>query len=170
MTRLLHRIDATARQALPVALALVLVLVSALPASLPVFRETAPAWVLIAVFHWSVHRPNLMPVQAVFLIGLLQDLLLGSPLGIGALIYVLIRGTAGRMAQLAAGRGFIGLWLTFALAAAAAFLVRYVIMVLWHAQLIAPVPSLLQWLVTVGVYPLVAWAFVRVQKGLLGHV
>ena len=132
-------------------------------------RDATRAWVLIAVFHWSVHRPALMPVQAAFVIGLLQDLLLGSPLGIGALIYVLVRGSAGWMGRLAAGRGFVGLWLVFALAAAAAFVLRYVIMVAWHGQLIAPIPALLQWLVTVGVYPLVAWVFIRLQKGLLSH-
>ncbi|MEZ5667133.1 MAG: rod shape-determining protein MreD [Alphaproteobacteria bacterium] len=169
MNRLLLRIDAVARQSVPVALTLLLVLISALPPVLPVFREAAPAWVLIAVFHWSVQRPELMPVQAAFVIGLLQDLLLGLPPGSSALIYVVLRGVAGRIAQLTAGRGFVNLWIMFAGAAAGAGLLRYLIMTVWLERVLDPVPALFELLLTVGVFPLVSWLLTRLQRGLLTH-
>jgi rod shape-determining protein MreD len=170
MTRLLHRIDAAARQSVPFALALVLVLVSALPAILPVFREAAPAWVLIAVFHWSVYRPDLMPVQAAFVIGLLQDLLLGLPPGVSALIYVILRGCSGIIARHATGRSFLKLWLLFAAVATAAAVVRHLIMIVWHEQLIDPTPAMVELMLTVAAYPVAGWALTRLQKGLLAHV
>ena len=170
MNRLFLRIDAAARQAIPVTLTLILVLLSALPAVLPIFRETSPAWVLIAVFHWSVYRPDLMPVQAVFFIGLLQDFLLGLPPGLSALIFVLLRGWAGQIAGLAAGRSFLNHWVLFAGVAALAFLLRYVIVTLWYERIIGPVPVLVDLAFTIGVFPLISWVFARIQKGLLAHV
>lgn len=170
MIRLLLRIDATARQAIPMTLAMLLVLLSTLPASLEVFRETAPAWVLITIFHWSVFRPDLMPVQAVFVIGLLQDLLLGLPPGASALIYVVVCGTAGRIARLSTGRSFFKLWLLFAAVATGAAILRHVIMIAWYTRLIDPAPALIGLTLTIGIYPLVGWLFVRLQKGLLAHV
>ncbi|MGF1627134.1 MAG: rod shape-determining protein MreD [Alphaproteobacteria bacterium] len=170
MIRLLHRIDVAARQAIPLALVLLLVLLSTLPAPLPLFREAAPAWVLIAVFHWSVYRPDLMPVQGVFFAGLLQDLLLGLPPGSSALLYVLVRGSSGIVARHATGRSFPKLWLLFSAVAAAAALLRYLIMMLWHVRLIDPTMAMLELMLTIGAFPLAAWVLMRLQKGLLAHV
>lgn len=169
MTRLLLRIDHAARHAVPMALALLLVLISALPATLTVFREVSPAWVLMAVFYWSVYRPDLMPIQAAFVIGLLQDLLLGLPPGISALIYVVLRGNAGLIARLANGRSFLGVWLIFATVTAIATIVRHILMILWFERLIDPTPALVEAMLTIGVYPAVSWVFVRLQRGLLAH-
>jgi rod shape-determining protein MreD len=170
MIRLLHRIDGAARQSIPFALALLLVLLSALPATLPVFREAAPAWVFITMFYWSVYRPDLMPVQGAFAIGLLQDLLLGLPPGISALIYVALRGSAGIIARHATGRSFLKVWLLFVAAAVVAALARHLVMMLWHERLIDPSLAIVQLLLTVAAYPLAGWALARLQKGLLAHV
>jgi hypothetical protein len=43
-------------------------------------------------------------------------------------------------------------------------------MTAWTGQVIGPLPMMLQWVITVGIYPLAAWLFIRVQKGLLSHV
>lgn len=170
LVRILHRIDGVARQSIPFALALLLVLMSALPAALPAFREAGPSWVLIAVFYWSVYRPDLMPVQAAFVLGLLQDFLLGTPPGLSALIYVAIRGCAGIVARHATGRSFLKAWMLFTAAATIAAIVRHLLVVVWHEQLVSPTLAVVQLLLTVGAYPLASWALVRLQKGLLAHV
>jgi rod shape-determining protein MreD len=170
MIRVLHRIDVIARQSVPFALALLLVLMSALPATLPVFRQAAPWWVLIAVFYWSVYRPDLMPVQAAFVLGLLQDFLIGTPPGVSALLYVVLRGCAGVIARHVTGRSFLKVWVLFAIVAASAVIARHLIMILWYEQLVDPGLAVVQLLLTVGVYPLAGWALARLQKGLLAHV
>src|SRR3546814_2837019 len=56
---------------------------------LPILRiaglsPIVPALALIGVFFWSVHRPDLMPIWAVFVIGLFQDLWFEEQLGSAA--------------------------------------------------------------------------------------
>ena len=44
-----------------------------------------PEWVLLAVFYWGVERPERVPMVFVWLLGLVLDVLQGSPLGINGL-------------------------------------------------------------------------------------
>lgn len=44
-----------------------------------------PEWVLIAVFYWGVERPERVPMVFVWLLGLVLDVLQGSPLGVNGL-------------------------------------------------------------------------------------
>ena len=57
---------------------------------LPAASTLAPDIVLIAVFYWTVHRPDLMRLWTVFVIGLLSDVLSGTPLGVHPLVLVLV--------------------------------------------------------------------------------
>ena len=52
---------------------------SVVPFNLPGFAVVMPAFTLMAVFHWTVYRPDLLPLSAVFVSGLLLDLLNGTP-------------------------------------------------------------------------------------------
>src|SRR5580698_9282591 len=65
---------------------------SVVPLNLPGFAVVMPAFALMAVFHWTVYRPDLLPLSAVFGIGLFLDLLNGTPfVGLSALIFLLAR-------------------------------------------------------------------------------
>lgn len=44
-----------------------------------------PEWVLLAVFYWAVERPDRVPMVFVWLLGLILDVLQGSPLGVNGL-------------------------------------------------------------------------------------
>ena len=85
-----HRLDLVARNLLPALIAFSLVLVAMVPLRLPDVAPVVPALALVAVYYWAVHRRNLMPVWAVFLIGLFQDLLSGGLVGVGILSLLLV--------------------------------------------------------------------------------
>jgi rod shape-determining protein MreD len=70
-----------ARSISPFFVTMVLVLLSLVPLRIADLSPIVPALALIGVFFWSVHRPDLMPIWAVFLIGLVQDILTGSVIG-----------------------------------------------------------------------------------------
>ena len=90
---ILHRLDQNARRLLPTLISFILGLAVVLPVGLPHWGELAPPLLLISVFYWATVRPDLMPPTAAFVLGLFQDLLTHSPLGIGALIMVLTQWT-----------------------------------------------------------------------------
>ena len=81
-----HRLDQFARQLFPFALTLTLLLASLVPVPLPAYSSVTPSFMVMAIYFWSLHRPDLMPPSAVFAIGLLQDLLTGGILGVSSIV------------------------------------------------------------------------------------
>ena len=49
------------------------------------FALLRPEWVLLFVFFWGIERPDRVPMVFVWFLGLLLDVLQGSPLGINGL-------------------------------------------------------------------------------------
>ena len=70
---LLQRLDLTLRCMTPFVITLLLALMPMLPLHLPHETDLVPAFTLMAVFYWTVYRPDLMPASAVFAIGIIQD-------------------------------------------------------------------------------------------------
>ena len=83
-----RKLDVIARQLVPCALTFAMLLVGVVPLHVTAFQAIAPSLPLIAVFYWTLYRPDLMPAVAVFAIGLLQDILFGLPIGFLSIILV----------------------------------------------------------------------------------
>ena len=86
--RHMAKLDNLGRSFTPFGLSLILVVLSVLPTQIPGYMQIAPILVLISVYHWTIYRPNLLPIFAVFILGLLQDLLLGTPVGLYVLVFL----------------------------------------------------------------------------------
>ena len=76
-----QRLDLVARMFTPSLIAVALVIVSVLPLHIPSYSPVIPSLALMAVYYWVLHRPDLLPAIAVFLVGILHDILTGGPLG-----------------------------------------------------------------------------------------
>src|SRR5271157_4607496 len=86
-----QRLDNPAARLLPIATTLLASVISIQPAPIPGYAALTPAFTLMAVYHWTIYRPDLLPPLALFLIGVAQDLLAGAPLGMTALLLLLAR-------------------------------------------------------------------------------
>lgn len=75
-----------------------------------------------ALASWIMLRPNQVGIGEVFVLGLLNDLMAGTPLGLYASAMVLVSCLLQRQQQHFKYRPFIVLWLIFALVSLAAFL------------------------------------------------
>lgn len=162
-----HRLDALARRLTPFALTLVLVVVSVVPLHIPGFARVAPLLPLIAVYHWAIYRPRLLPAFAVFVIGLLQDTLTGTPIGVNALVFIGVYGVVLSQRRFFAGKSFAVVWLGFTVVAAGAALSSWILVSVYNLTLVAPRAVLFQYLMTLGVFPLLAWVFLRWQRAFL---
>ena len=76
---------------LPIATTLLATVISIQPAHIPGDAALTPAFTLMAVYHWTIYRPDLLPPLALFLVGITQDLLAGAPPGVTALVLLLAR-------------------------------------------------------------------------------
>jgi rod shape-determining protein MreD len=164
---LLQRVDVLARALTPFLLTVLLLLVSLTPLRSPYLAPVMPSMALIAVYYWTVFRPDLMPSGAVFLIGLLHDLVGVAPLGIGVLALLLVHGAVGSQRKFFATAGFGLLWLGFAVLAAAAQLFIWLLSCIMIGRLVDLAPAVLQYAVTLAIYPCLFWLFGRAQQLLL---
>ena len=151
----------------PVLLTLFLVLVNAVPSGLPHFSPLTPTLAMMAVYYWSIFRPELMPASAVFGIGLLQDVISGGPIGLMALVLVLIHGICVSQRRVFLSKSFMVGWWGFMMVAAGTTLIGYIAACLYYGTLFNPLPVLAQSGLTVALYPPFNWLFVRAEQRLL---
>jgi rod shape-determining protein MreD len=158
----------TSRGLVPAVTILLMLVVSLVPLSLPYFSQVAPAVTLIAVFYWTIYRPDLLPPVAVFVLGALQDLIVGTPLGMSALVLLLTSGFVSSQRRALIGKSFAIVWLGFAVTALGVALLSWVAASLYFLTLVRIVPVLVQGAVTVALYPLFAWCLNQVHRRLVG--
>ncbi|MEQ9447512.1 MAG: rod shape-determining protein MreD, partial [Rhodospirillaceae bacterium] len=75
----LQYMDGAARRIVPFGLTLVLMLFALTPTHIPALSDVAPMLTLMSVYFWSIYRPDLLGYGAAFGIGILEDLLMGTP-------------------------------------------------------------------------------------------
>lgn len=167
MTPVLQWLDGAARLAAPGAVTLFTVLLSVVPTEIPYYGLVAPALPMTSVFYWVVHRPDLMPRTLLFLAGLLLDILSAAPIGLNALLFLLVH--AGLLAErrYLVGRPFPIVWLGFALTMLLAALVKWLVTMLYLLAPVAIGPALIHVVVTIGLFPAVAWVYIQIHRGFL---
>src|ERR1700692_2830608 len=118
----LARAHSAVARMLPIATTLLAATIAILPVPVPGYAALTPAFTLMAVYHWTIYRPDLLPPIGVFAVGLAQDLLSGAPVGIGALVLLLARAAVLRGRRYFINRTFPFVWTGFALLGARAML------------------------------------------------
>lgn len=164
------RLDVVARQITPFALTMALTLFTVLPLQLPGLGVAGPVWTLMGLYYWALYRPDLMPVGAVFLVGLMLDALSGTPLGSNALVFLGTHRLVVNQRRFFYGKSFSIVWLGFSLVAASAFAATWLLASLWHAAVLDPGGVAFRYLVTVALFPLVFRALFEWQRLFLKQV
>lgn len=155
------------KAATPTLLGLAGVLVLVLPLRLGEGALPTPIIPLVVVFFWSIYSPDFMPSPSVFLIGLLQDLLTGGPLGLWAMVYLVTQFVVTSQRSYFLGREQKVVWLGFVLAAVGASLILWLVMSLMSGGLL-PLRALAgQVFVTILIYPVFGLAFRELHQRVL---
>lgn len=140
---------------------LLALILNALPSHFGGGVDLAPSLPLIALFIWSVRRPWFISPPVLMIVGILQDLLAGSPMGIWAIAY-LISFTVLRIRDTDGAGGEVGpLSLRFALIALMAFAATWIAGSITIGAPVAVGPLIAEGLITILLFPLFAWAFAR---------
>ncbi len=162
-----YRIERALLGLAPLVITLVLVFVAVLPWPVPNFAPVTPWLTLIAVYYWTISRPELLRPSAIFLVGLVQDGLSGTPLGLNVLLLLLAHGVVASQRRFFHGKTFLVEWSGFMLVAPGVMVVGWLLGSLYHDTLMAPGPLGFQLLLTIAFYPGLAWLLARVQHHLL---
>lgn len=162
----LQRFDQRVRHAFPFATIVIFILIVATPSRLPGFASVAPQLPLVGIYYWAIYRPDLLPPWVAFMLGAVADIVAGTPLGVSSLVFLAVQGVVGSQRRFL-GKSFLMAWWGFAMIGAGALLIEWIMSSLVLVTIL-PVQALgFQYLMTLSVYPLIAWAFVRAQIALL---
>ncbi|MGB0749326.1 MAG: rod shape-determining protein MreD [Magnetospiraceae bacterium] len=164
---ILQRLDEGGRNATPFVVTIFLVLVSLIPTHIPALSLAPPLYVVIAVYHWTLFRPDLMPPVAVFFVGLLQDVLGGGPIGFFAFVLLLVYGSVLSQRRFLYGKSFAVVWLGFLFVGLGASIAIWLLGCLNLVTLLPLRPFFHQYLMTVALFPLVAWLLVTWERMVL---
>jgi rod shape-determining protein MreD len=164
---LLQRDIGLVNRLMPMLTTLICVFVSIIPVHLPGFAVVTPAFAIMAVYHWSMYRPELLPFVAAFAAGLLLDLLIGAPLGISSLVLLLTRAVVLMQRQHFVGRGFALVWAGFVAVVSTAVVFEWAVVNLVYGTVLDIRPFLFQGVLTIAAYPVISYLLVRVQRNLL---
>ena len=160
-------IDRFSRQLTPFALTLLLVILSVVPLRIPGYAQIAPVLAIVSIFHWSLYRPHLLPPIAVFGLGLLQDLLSGSPPGLHILVFLSVHAVVLTQRRFLVGKSFPVYWFGFGLIGLGAAIEMWVLGSVWNFVILDFRIMLFQYVLTFGLFPPVAWFFLRWQQAFL---
>ena len=166
----LHKLDVAGRSLAPTAVTVMLLLVNLAPLHMTGYERVAPSFVLMSIYYWAIHRPDLLPPSAVFVIGLLQDLLGGGPLGLNALILVMAHWTILTQRGFFLSSTFPMLWLGFVVVVAGAALAQWLAASLASFELVAIDALVIQGLLTLTLFPLMAWLLIQVHRAFLHQI
>jgi len=167
ITTFWQRVDLSGRSLAPVAITMLVILVNVVPTSLAGFDRVVPSLSMMAVYFWAIHRPDLLRPSAAFGLGLIEDILAGTPIGLSALTLILVHWTVVTQRAFFLAGTFVAIWGSFGLIAFAIACLRWLLQSILHLSLLPIDVSLFQALLTVALFPPVAWTFLRIQRSFL---
>jgi len=149
----LSRLEQQLRALLPGATMIFLLILSLIPWHVPGIAVVSPAFVLVAIFFWGIYHPQLLPYWFTFVIGVVQDLLLGLPIGQGALGLLLFQGLVVSQRRFLLTKPFLVVWWGFALLAPLGGAIAWAIASIVRDAVIPVLPVVVQTAITVLLYP-----------------
>jgi rod shape-determining protein MreD len=153
---------------LPAATTVFAMLLSIQPVHLAGYAALTPAFTLMAVYHWTIYRPDLLPPLLLFTIGAIQDLLSGGTPGVTALLLLLVRPILLSARHHFVGRSFPLIWAGFTALTGGAMLFLWALQSLLSAQLVEFRSVVFRAVLTVSIFPVASFLLGRSQRAFMG--
>ena len=152
---------------LPLLSSMFFLFLSYLPLDLSYLNNIRPVALLICVYYWLLHRPDLFNLLSVYFLGLLADIVSSAPFGSNVfallLLYVLVINTS----RFFNAKPFVVTWYGFALLSFVTMISRWLIVSIYYSQFLPLTMVLFSVLATIAAYPLVSLALAYVQNSLM---
>lgn len=145
---------------IPNLVALLLLLISSLPIAVAGAAFFFPLVDMMFIFYFTIYRSNSTSNLFIFILGLTRDLLQGTPIGLSALIYLVLRFMIISISHQFRRGDFSIIWQVFALGMLITTVLKCAILyLLIGTPLMAMDYAIMQLLVSVALYPIFHWLF-----------
>lgn len=153
--------------ATPAALTVLLLLLAVIPFHIPGLRQMMPAFVLISIYYWNTFLPGALPYFFLFILGLLQDVFSGLPIGVSSAVNILFALLLMREYRNFGKSRFGAVWFGFIFLSLVAFTFEWALMGFYSGHILPVSRSFLQWGVTCLAYPLMHLLLTRIYRVLI---
>jgi rod shape-determining protein MreD len=137
---------------------------------LPLWQKIGiqPALFLIILYHWTLYRSDLMPIEQLVLISLIQDGIYAYPLGFSALRLLIGYTLLTTQRRILSHQRFLWVWGGFGVFTLIDGLIYATLLSCVKHEWVGISPLIPGFAMTIGLYPLTIWAMNRfVMKRLL---
>ena len=153
---------------LPIVTTVAAALLSIEPLYIGGYAALSPAFALMAAYHWTIYRPDLLPPLSLFAIGMIQDLLSGALPGISAIILLLARAIVLANRHDFVDRRFSFVWAGFAALTGGAMLFSWALHSLLAGHVLELREPLFRAVLTISIFPIASFLLGRSQRALIG--
>ena len=132
--------------------------------SLQFVEPFRPYFILVAIYYWSIYRPTLMPPHIVFCIGMIFDVVMGFPLGIHSIIFLLVQWAIKNQRSFFMGQPYLVVWMGFALTISVVLCAEWLFFGLINGSLAIVNALLVNFFFTALLFHLIVLIFVGVHR------
>jgi len=155
----------------PFTTSLAAVVLTVVPVHVPGLAIATPAFALMAIYHWTIYRPDLLPASGVFILGLVLDLLNGTPyLGLSSLTLLIARSLVLAQRPYIINRAFAVVWAGFLGNAAVIIGIEWLLTSVLSAMPLGSRPFAFQAIVTAAAFPIGSYLLAQSQRAFLQRV
>lgn len=152
---------------LPLLSSLFLLLISYIPLDFSLFNNIRPAVVLICVYFWMLHRPDLFNLFSVFILGMFDDIISSAPMGSSIFVVLLMYWLINNLQRYFNSKPFAITWYGFAILSLITMLSRWLVVSIYYSRFLPLDVLFFSYLATVAVYPVISLIFAFVQNSLI---
>lgn len=160
---LVQSLEQASRRVLPLLTVMAAILLDLLPLTTLAADAVRPSLTIVAVYFWTLYRPDLMGPLGLFVLGLIADAIAGIPLGTSSLMLLAIRFMVMVPQRILLARSFLGGWFGLALVTFSLLGLRWLLACLYALHLFPLGTVLVSSLLTVACYPPLALILGRVR-------
>lgn len=165
----LQKLGESVRPFFPVLTGFLFILLSALTLPFPYIGSIAPALGVTAIYYWAIYRPDLLKPLAVFVLGVLNDIIHFLPLGLSALVFVAVYQLVLSQRRYFIKQNFFMLWAGFGIISLMSSFVMWCAVSFYEGKALTVLPVFMQFLMTFVIFPLPAWLLIKVQRTFLSQ-
>lgn len=162
------KLEIFARFCVAYSLVVVFLMLDMISFNVPYFNEIRPSFTLMALFYWSIYRPSMVPSWLAFFLGLLVDIVSGLPLGLNALLYVIVARIIQSQRKIFMGQVFLSVYIGYVLVSSGAAALEWAIFCLIGFEIVAFKPVMGSILLGFAFFPL-AFLLMNMTHKILPH-
>lgn len=123
--------------------------------SVPLMGEIRPYLFLMTIYYWAIFRPTLLPALWIFVLGILYDVVLGFPLGLHSILFLVVQYIVRRQRLYLMGQPFTLVWLGFVITCSLVALCEWGFFSALHLQPMPFMSGMFSFLCSAVVFPFI---------------